>query len=297
MQEYAYQQHHMGTDVTVSLVTDAEIIANRIAAEVFTHIVSAEQTFSRFIPTSELSQLNAGGTLIVSEFFMTVLEKALALHQQTAGAYNPLIQVARQGYQESYPLISEATQTASSAPYNHTVSDLFYDTTTREIRLAPTQQLDFGGILKGYLAEEIASSVMTTYPTCTGTIINIGGDLHTKGLDEDSQPFIFSILNPITSEEITLSFTNTSLVTSGTYKRHWQTTLGPRHHILSADGLTNPLSPVVSASVVYQDGAVAEAFAKYLLITIPTHIDTKLLPIGLQYHLVLKDGSNLTNTL
>ncbi len=297
MQEYAYSQRRMGTDATVTVVTDSEIVAHSITTKAFADISKAEQQFSRFIPKSELSQLNTEGTLIVSETFMAVLKKALTLHQLTAGAYNPLLQIAQQGYRQNYTRITDTVQTASLTPYNLTLSDLFYDNETREVRLAPTQQLDFGGMLKGYLSEQIASTIMSLYPACTGTIINLGGDLHTEGLDENGLPFTFFITNPITDTETPVTLTNTSLVTSGTYKRHWQTSLGPRHHILSADGLTNPVSPVVSATVLYPDGAVAEAFAKYLLITHPTHLDTKLLPAGLQYHLVLTDGSNITTII
>lgn len=291
MQEYAYNQRHMGTDVIVTFVTESEITARHIADEVFLSIKNAEQTFSRFIPDNELSRLNAAGTLVVSEIFMKVLEKAVAIHHQTSGVFNPLIQVAQQGYTENYADIIGTTKTASTTPYNLTISDLTYDTTTREVHLAPTQQLDFGGMLKGFLAEVLAKSVIQSYPTCTGTIINIGGDIHTRGLDEHGQPFTFFITNPITHAQTPLTIKNTSLVTSGTYKRHWKTTLGPRHHIIGSDGITNPASPVVSASVLYEDGAVAEAFAKYVLIINPTHIDTTLLPTGLQYYLVLKDGS------
>jgi FAD:protein FMN transferase len=296
MQEYAYSQRHMDTDVTITFVTDEELLANNIAAEVFATVAKYEQIFSRFLPTSELARLNVQSTLVVSDIFMKVLEKALAVHRQTGGVFNPLIQVVKQGYIDDYTTINDAIQTATSVPYNHDVNDIFYDTTTREVRLAPTQQLDFGGILKGYLAEQIAHTIMAAYPTCSGTIINIGGDLHTRGLDEHNQPFTFFISNPVSKVQTPITIKDTSLVTSGTYKRHWQTDLGPRHHIIGEDGLTNPTSPVISASVVYEDGAAAEAFAKYLLITYGTHFDSKLLPEGLQYHLVLEDGSLSTNT-
>ena len=71
---------------------------------------------------------------------------------------------------------------------------------------------------------------------------------------------------------------------------------GMRHHIIKPSDVNNPISEVVSASVVYEDGATAEAFAKYLLINGPDSIDQKLLPEGILYSLTLKNGQTIISS-
>lgn len=285
----------MGTDVVITLITESYEQAKIIATKGFESIAKAEQIFSRFSPTSELSRLNSSRILTVSDLFIDVLSEAILLHDKTTGAFNPLIQVAKQGYTKDYTLIKDFVSVPQIETYNLYVHSIGINRETKEITLQADQRLDFGGILKGYLSEKIARSITANEPSCTGVIVNIGGDLHTQGHDADGSPFTFFLFNPITETETPIELTNTSLVTSGTYKRHWQTTLGPRHHILSQDGITNSLSPIISASVIYKSGSVAEAFAKYLISTDPPHIDKKLLPSHLQYYLVLEDGSTINS--
>ncbi len=90
---------------------------------------------------------------------------------------------------------------------------------TRRVILHDTQALDFGGFLKGYLAHHISRLIEETYSVCTGNIVNIGGDLHTRGYDEHGNPFVFAMYNPVLKTEFSVPITNMSLATSGTYAR------------------------------------------------------------------------------
>jgi FAD:protein FMN transferase len=297
MQEYAFRERHMGTDVAIILITESETEARKIATSTFTKIAAAEQVFSRFLPSSELFKLNTLGALTVSNQFIEVLETAIDLSYQTKGIFNPLIQIAKAGYVTDFTKIKDSVQEKQSEKYNLDLSAIKIDKLTNLVSLDLNQQLDFGGILKGYLADKLANEIMTYEKGCTGVVVNIGGDLHTQGYDAEGRLFTFNLFNPVTDSEFELPLLNTSLITSGIYKRHWQTDTGPQHHILSADGINNPDSPVVSASVIYKNGANAEAFAKYLIATDPPQIDKKTLPENLVYYLVLKDGSTINTTV
>jgi len=68
------------------------------------------------------------------------------------------------------------------------------------IHLNEGQQLDYGGFLKGYLAELIAKNIMKYSSNIIGVIVNLGGDIHTEGLDKNGNKFIFNIYNPIARE-------------------------------------------------------------------------------------------------
>ena len=297
MQEFAYTKKLMGTDVTVAVVTTDKEQAHLIANEAFVVITDYEQRFSRFLPTSELSTLNQIGDLIVSKTFLMVLKKSCELYLQTNKTFNPLFQIKKQGYDSDFQRLTAITKTAETAPYNTDLNQVKIDEEKRRVTLAPGQQLDFGGMLKGYLASKLAHELTNKYLDCTGLIINIGGDLHTTGTDENGEPFVFYLYNPITKEETPLPLTNTSLVTSGTYKRTWQTTNGPRHHILAKDGISAPTTNIVSVSITHKDGAAAEAYATLILVDGLEKAEELAAMKDTGYFVVKDDGATLSNII
>lgn len=299
MNEYSYLERHMGTDVSLSFVCKEVIMADTIAAETFITIREYEQRFSRFLPNSELSRLNTYGTLVVSSEFIQVLKKSIELNLLTAGAFNPLLQVRALGYTKNYNDLAGISTEISFTTYNTDVHKIAIDSSTNTVTLDKKQQLDFGGVLKGYLANKLADEIVAMYPECQGLIINIGGDLVTRGCDALHAPFIFELYNPVTGEEIQIPLTNMSLATSGTYARYWQADTGRLHHIVNPDNLQNPDNNQVAVSIIHHDGAVAEALAKLFLVRGIAEATTLLVPekFHYQYFVVSNTGKVSTNIL
>ena len=264
MNEFSYAQRHMGTDVSLSFVCGDRESADRLAKTAFSTIKAYEQQFSRFLPTSELSQLNQSGAAIVSEIFFTVLKRSLELTELTHGAFNPLVQVARLGYQSDYKDLPAEAEVVDER-YSTDITRITLDEKTKRVTLATGQQLDFGGFLKGYLAALLADRTMSREKDCQGCIINIGGDLATRGYDQLHKPFIFFLYNPVTREEVPIAITDASLATSGTYARRWRTNQGMQNHIVDTVTLKNPAVDAVSVSLITKDGAMSEALTKLFL--------------------------------
>lgn len=257
----------MGVSVSLSLILESTKEAEAIQQSFFATIVAYEQQFSRFLPDSELSQLNQHQNLVVSEAFFAVLQKSLLLFQNTDRIFNPLLQISRYGYDRDFSSLPEVSKTTpETTPYDIDFTTVRLDEETRRVTLQPGQQLDFGGILKGYLAHKLSRNISMEYPHCLGNIVNIGGDLFTSGVDENGEPFQFSIFNPITKEQIPVTVANAGLATSGTYKRTWQIETGTRHHILDTQHQGAAPSTICSASVIHPDGATADAYAKLFLL-------------------------------
>lgn len=285
MIEYEYGDKVMGTDLTISIVTDSKELADNLAQKALSEIKSYEQKFSRFLPGSELSQLNLKKEMIVSKTFMEVILKAKELFKETDGAFNPLFQVEKLGYTKTFEEIKNTKfnnkqnqnfKKEKPEIYDFDFSKIIIDQNLSKIILSEGQKLDFGGMLKGYLAEKIARKIKNYHAEnfinvesnkkINGVIVNIGGDIHTQGLDSDNQEFIFNIFNPINEQdEILIKLYNESLATSGTYKRAWQNNGLKTHHLLDKTGTKNPESDVVSVSVIHKDGGRADAYTKMFL--------------------------------
>ena len=265
MQEFNYFQKHLGTDCGVTVITDDVAAASAAATRAFILLTDYEERFSRFKETSELSILNATKKAVVSKTFLTVLTRSLELHTVTEGAFNPLVQVKRLGYQSSFIRDDISEKTTESTDYDTDVAKIVIDEKVGTVQLAPGQELDFGGFLKGYLAELIAKKILETTPSCQGVIVNLGGDLATYGTDANGALFVFTIDNPITQTPISVPLKDTVLATSGTYARTWQTNEGARHHIVDSSSRENPSTTLISASIVGGDGALSEALTKVFL--------------------------------
>ncbi len=296
MKEYEFEIKAMGTDISVSFVTTSPEHAHTAFQYVHTTIQRYENTFSRFKTDSELSLVNTQKACQVSSLFCKVLEKAITLSEETNAIFNPLLQISALGYTTDYHQLSHGSNTilTTQTQYNHTMSDMYLDSKKRRVILKDSQQLDFGGFLKGYLAHALVHEINSQYPQFQGIIINMGGDLCTIGLDENNQKFIFGIYNPVTKSDYDVALQNTCLATSGTYKRTWQADTGAYHHIMDKNG-QNTGPPIISASIITEDGARAEAFTKVLLTLHPEESIPLLEKNNMQYLAIKNTGDIISN--
>jgi thiamine biosynthesis lipoprotein len=296
-EEYSYAGKIFGTNYNLAILHTDIHVANRLAEETVAEMRTYERRCSRFLPESELSILNRTKSLVVSQGFFDVVVEAKKLYLRTQGTFNPLVQVSELGYQQS------RNPDGTIIPGN-TIPHLNYDTnftavtidpTTSHITLGSDQKIDLGGILKGYLAEKIAKH-LCTIGNATGCIVNIGGDLATYGNDADGLPFACSIYNPLTDTDTTpIPLINQSLATSGTYKRSWVQNEHTTHHIIDPSTHVNPTTAIISASIIHEHGAVAEAFTKVFLITGIVRGLEILQDETYSYYLIATDGTITTN--
>lgn len=291
-QEYIYEDTVMGCELSVSLVTDDESYAK----EAYTHMLSMARAhdaqFSRFIQDSELSRLNQIKDMLVSDECVAVLRLGRELYEKTNGAFNPLVQVARYGYDtdiESVRLTERGTD-ESSDPY-----DINFSLVTIEqnrVALSLGQMVDVGGYLKGYVAERMVALAEKAF----GVIVNLGGDIYTRGRDEYNNPFQFDIENPHSPHSsISFTYENGGIATSGVYRRLWSRGGVPFHHILDASGTRNPDSDLISATVLAKRGYDAEAYATAVLVLGSKKGEQLLREGGTEYCLIRDDGTLITS--
>lgn len=286
--EYEFKDRIMGTDFIVSLVTDDEKKALSGYAQARATAEAYERRFSRFLADSELEQLNTDKDAVVSDVFWKVFLVADRLHKETNSVFNPLVQIAQHGYSKTFDRMEKDVRSNAAICYDVDWSGITANGADHRICLRPDQKLDFGGFLKGYVAEEIASQLKYSF---SGIIINIGGDIFTHGTDEHDQPFAFSIWNPVTRQEFGhLLLKNEAVATSGTYKRRWYRNGRETTHIIDAATKDNPVTDLVSATVIAPHGHVAEAYAT-VAICLGLEAAAKLLDRArLRYVLIAANG-------
>ncbi len=295
MKEYEYTARLMGCVMAVSIIDTDHDHATEAYNRALSFGRTYEARFTRFDATSELSYLNTAKHAIVSKEYLEILLLAQMLHTETNGVFNALLQISALGYTSDFN--SQADKDTPSVgraiPYDTNFSHVLIEEKGPTVTLTPTQRLDFGGFLKGHVAQMMAQEIGDVM----GVVVNIGGDIYTRGTDVEGAPFTFSIFNPVTDEyPLALPVTDSAIATSGTYRRHWGNGEKLTHHILDIHGTANPRSDVVSATVIHPEGARADAYATVAIVLGSVDAVIFLEKHAERFVLITQDGSHITNT-
>ncbi len=260
--EYNYHTRIMGCDFDMTFIAKTVAQADRYFTQANNIAKSFEKRFSRFDTTSELSFVNKNKSVEVSQEFLEVYWIAYDLYKKTHKRFNPLVKVSCIGYDKTFEKITDCKiDNLDENEYNINLDDVVI--LPHRMVLQDSQNLDFGGFLKGHVAQHIAENINSGY----GIIINIGGDMYVRGSGQDGKKFIVEIAHPEDeSKNISFSVLNKSLCTSGTYKRTWTSHNGKKHHILDTQTKDSTRTDIISASVIHKKGAIADAYATLAVI-------------------------------
>ncbi len=236
-------------------------------------IEAAEERFSRFRETSELTRLNrsAGSWLSVSVDMFTLLELALDCYHSTDGLFDPLIlpDLQRAGYNRSMDELrihGADPVPAARFPGRFLAFDqLRLDRDLSRVHLPAGLQIDLGGIAKGWIAERAAEILSAYSPACT---VNAGGDMFMIGHPLGESGWGVGLEDPRNPSKdlITLWVDEGAVVTSSVSKRTWIQSGQSRHHLIDPRTGQPAETPWLSVTVFAPHAARAEAFAKAILI-------------------------------
>jgi len=230
-----------------------------------------EQSLSRFRDSSELSQLNrsGGAPVRVSEPLWSVLQLALRAEEQSHGLVTPAVLDAleRAGYDRSFDTLQDGTNGRPQAGVAAVIdlSRLETEPTTRTVRLPAGLRLDFGGVAKGWAAQQAMQRLSPYGPA----LVDAGGDIAISGLQSGGQPWPVGVADPFEPEEdvAVLNLGRCGVATSGTDYRRWKKDGVWQHHIIDPRTGLPATSDVLSATVVAPTVVEAGLAAKIVLIS------------------------------
>lgn len=213
-----------------------------------------ERLLSRTIDTSEISQINAGGAVTVSEETASLLAQAQTYTAATDGAFDITIAplVSLWGITTDSPRIPTQQEIDVLLPLvgpEHL--HLSGDTATLDDGCA----IDLGGIAKGYASD--CAAVLFHRSALTGGCANLGGNVYVYGTNAQKKPWSVAIQDPADSEGYvcTLSLSDAFVVTSGGYQRYFTAPDGTVYqHILDPKTGYPAQSDLTSVSVVTRGG-------------------------------------------
>lgn len=219
---------------TVISITIYDSNDQTLLEQCFTHCEELENLLSRTIPTSDISRINsaAGAPVTVSDTTIELLKQGIYYGKLTDGAFD--ITVA--------PLsdVWNFKENTGILPTEHAITEALSHVSYKTIQIDgntvtladPEAAIDLGGVAKGYIADVLKEFLKSK--GVKSALIDLGGNIVTLGTKPDGTAFQIGIKKPFDTKEVitSVSASDLSVVTSGSYERYFEVENVKYHHIL-----------------------------------------------------------------
>ena len=254
-------QLHMGTLVSMTTVAPTEEAAMSASTAGFSEIHRLEELLSTWIPTSELSRVNAAAGLEavqVSGETLELVRRSIEIADLTDGGFNIAIGPAV----EAWGVLDR-----QQIPSREQLERLMELLDVRDIRLNEKEgtlalakrgmKIDVGGIGKGYAADRAIEAMQAA--GATAGVVALSGDIKTFGRLPDGAKFPVGIQHPRREGAViaVIELQNEAISTAGDYERFFERDGVRYHHILDPRTLL-PARECQSVTIIAKDGIWAD---------------------------------------
>lgn len=216
---------------------------------------------------SEISKLNKSGCAAVSDDTAVMVTKALDLYKSTGGAFDitvlPLMELWGFTTQEYYvPTEDEIQSTLQRVG----ADKLTWDESTKTLTLGDKQEIDLGGIAKGFTSSRIMEIFKQDGVTCG--MVSLGGNVHLLGTKQDGSAWRVGIQDPNNTDDMlgVLEANDCAVITSGAYERNFEKDGVTYHHIIAPATGKPSNSGLTSVTIVSKDGTLADGLSTSLFV-------------------------------
>lgn len=251
----------MGTTASVRVVDGHPRLLD-LAQE---RIAALEQRWSRFLPTSDVSRVNAAaGTWVpVHGETLDLLARALVAEEATGGRFSVAVEraMAANGYARSFEL---GPSTGTARPCSAGRVELDVDAAAVRVELG--SGIDVGGIAKGHAADLVSTELVAA--GAAGALVDVGGDLRVRGDAPGRRGWTVEV-DPggQRSSVPAVALADGGVATSSTLRRRWRRPDGGvAHHVVDPRTGAPTDSGLVAVSCVAASAADAEVLAKAVLV-------------------------------
>jgi len=252
------------------------VVSEQIIGDTTDEVISdIEKRMSRTLTDSEISRLNNGGEVTLSDDTMRIIEKSLQIAKDTDFAFNPCMGTLAD--------LWDITSGRNTVPSDEKIEEALSlcDASLVEISdgrviIPDGMKIDLGGVAKGYALQrasekldEKAKSSMAGADFC----ISLGGNVAVSGTSPSRKEnarkgWSVGITNPFEKGEIigTVTLTHGCVSVSGGYERFFEKDGKTYHHIFDSKTGYPSDSGLASAAVISDDGLEADALSTALFV-------------------------------
>ena len=239
---------------------------NEICDAVYQFANELETKWSRYIPTSELMQINNNpeSMIQVSDATLRLVNEMKNGFEVTQGIFsgNILGELIDLGFANSRINPENVTNWQARAKSVADLSDVEIDLQNKSVSVPSGVALDSGGIGKGLAADLMSDYAMQL--GAMGIAVFAGGDVAVKGMAPDAAGWKVNISDPGDVDKFidTISLSRGGLATSS--PMGWR--IKDAHHIIDPRTHKSSDSDVLQATIIAQNASQAEVLAKMCVI-------------------------------
>ncbi|WP_111624151.1 FAD:protein FMN transferase [Arenibacter echinorum] len=255
----------LGTSYNITYLATMEL---NFESEIDSLFQVLNQSMSTYIPTSDISKINAGdSTIVVDGMFREVFELSGKIFEATDGYFDPTVGVLVNawGFGPGTELKMDSIKVDSLLDYVG-FNKVAINSDNKIKKADPAIYFDFNAIAKGYAVDRLA--VLLRDKGITDFLIEVGGELVAQGENRIKEKrWVVAIDDPMMEEsrtyKRTLYMKDIAMASSGNYRKYKidaETGAKYVHTIDPKTGYTRN-SNILAASVMANDCATADAFA------------------------------------
>lgn len=260
----------MGTLVTLTVVHPDASAARAMIVEAFAEMARLEDVLSRHRPDARLGQLNARGGLADAPVeLVAVLRMALALAEDTEGAFDPTVLPVLERHRHAFA-------TTGAPPTTREIEDALRRVDYRAVGIEgsavvlhrPGMALTLDGVAKGYIVDRTVDVLVDR--GAGRVLVDAGGDMSAGGTGSEAEPWTVAIQDPRTADDAAavIRLARESVATSGDYQESFTSDRRFHHVIDPRTGRSPPESS--SVSVVARTAMMADALSTAVMVMGPT---------------------------
>lgn len=248
---------------TVISITIYDSNDESLLEQCFTYCEELENLLSRTIPTSDIARINSavGAPVMVSDTTIELLKQGIYYGELTDGAFDitiaPLSDVWN--FKDNtgvLPTENVITEALSHVSYENIQIEGNTVTLTD-----PQAAIDLGGIAKGYIADVLKDFLQKE--GVRSALIDLGGNILTLGTKPDGTAFHIGIKKPFDTKEVitSVSASDLSVVTSGSYERYFEVDGVKYHHILDTKNGYPASTELLSVTILSEKSIDGDALS------------------------------------
>ncbi len=224
-------------------------------------LADIDKSLSIYRPDSEISQFNRSMSYRFQlPHFYAVLKKSAEVFRATKGAFDPTVLPLVEAYgfgPAKWP--KEAFVNVDSLLQYVGFQYIVFDSVS-VVKQKANIRLDLNSIAQGYSVDVIAGFLEKQ--GIGQYMVEIGGEVRTKGRKNDGQPWIIGIENPLSPNQLqtTVKLNNRAMTTTGNYRNRYEAKGQLFSHIINPKTGEMEQSSLLSVTVFANDAMTADGY-------------------------------------
>lgn len=264
----------MGTTYHVTVIAAAGALdAGELELGIVQTLEAVNASMSNWDPQSEVSRFNSSAAnepVPLSKDFATVIALSNDIHDASSARFDvtlgPLIELWGFGTRTPEDAVPPAAEINAALDLVGQRDVLSLDGTTLT-KTAEGVSVNLSAIAKGFGVDAVAR--MLTEAGATRYLVEIGGDLITRGLNAEDQPWAIGIERPDAADrvvELVVPISGYGLATSGDYRNYFEVSGARYSHILDPTTGRPVTHNTASVTVLAPNTTLADGWATALLV-------------------------------